>query len=308
MKAKLIQLLVVCLVVISTVVGSANLVLAEDPLAQVLGPDTSQLGHPVWIKTEGSTGKSFQWTVIPEEAAEDFIALPVYAGQGDDGVPIIQHVGHFSSSDPGIYYFIFVATEGDNSSVAVHKLINGEGGPEPNPDDVPDVDPQPLIPDPVKPDPVKPDPVKPDPVKPDPVKPDPIKPEPAKEKVPVVIEPSSYLKKLVTPITESLTGKDAKKDALDLAWFYWDMGDGISRDSGSMVKTTEDIRTLNVRAGGVMFQQKSIKGKYKGLPEAVDNALIDVLELKSVKLSDGKRAEAVQVFKAISWACLEVLK
>lgn len=87
----------------------------------------------------------------------------------------------------------------------------------------------------------------------------------------------------------------------ELASFYRDFADIIERDS-EIIKTTGHIREANRRAGMLMFQKTSMKGKYPGLAEKVDSALMEVLGNKDVSLTPELRQKAVEIFRALSWA------
>jgi len=106
--------------------------------------------------------------------------------------------------------------------------------------------------------------------------------------------PSAEMQALVTPII-------AISDP-DLVLFYQDFADIIERDS-EIIKTTGTIQTANSRAGQLMFQNTGMKGKYPGLAENVDAAIIGAIGKQNIALTTDLRAKAVEVFEAISWAC-----
>lgn len=111
---------------------------------------------------------------------------------------------------------------------------------------------------------------------------------------PVTAAPSAEMQKIVEPVVEI-------KD-LDLASLYSDLAGVIERDS-EIIKTTETIRTAHSRSGQLMFQGTGMKGKYPGLAEKVDAAIAEAIGKENVSLTPDLRAKAVEVFKALSWAC-----
>lgn len=267
-------LALISLVLLSSSVFAEDLLPAltsEVPQAIIIGPEEVDVGECVWLKTEGSIGKTFNWIVLPPTAEQHFRALPIAdVTKQDDGTESItvKHEGHFSSPNKGIYYFIFIATEGNISSRAVHILNNGKS-PDPGPDPDPDPDPSPKLPD--------------------------------------IDIPSNNFKTMVEPILTKIVGNDKKKDSYELTLFYWDLADVVERDEGKgIIKTTDDLRNLNIQAGTLMFQQTKMKGKYSGLAQTIDNALAQALGLEVVQLSTAKRKDAVAIVRAIAWACKEV--
>lgn len=238
----------------------------SEPIAVIKGPNKTEIGQCVFLKTTGSQGKSFQWKVIPEEAIEgDFTPMPIYGGMdpGPDGklgtpddFPIVHQWAHFSSSKPGTYYFIYVATENDQSAIAIHKIVNGDEAPTPVPDKI-------IIPEPIDP-----------------------------------------YKGYVTSITPLISGSDAEKDGRNLAMFYMDLANVVARDE-TIIKTTADIKKLNENAGQLMFQKTGIKGKYPNLGATIDKVFVAILTLENVPLTKVKRDEVVKGITAIAWACLQ---
>lgn len=98
------------------------------------------------------------------------------------------------------------------------------------------------------------------------------------------------LVKFVVPIEDNL-----------LSQFYGDFADVIARDS-EIIKSTDSIRTANMRAGQLMFQKTDMKGKYPGLADNVDAAIIGAIGKQNIALTPELRQRAVDVFKALSWA------
>jgi len=255
----------------------------ESPSAIIVGPDKVGVGQSAWLKTTGSLGKNFKWQVIPPEESISFTELPVYGGMdrqpGPDEklnttddilTPIVHNWAHFESAKEGTFYFILVVTDGDRSSIAVHALVNGKVQPTPTPG------PDPPVPVPV--------------------------PEPDIN----VDTPTAYFQNLVKDIPSIVVGSNAKIDSKELAKFYLDMASVIGRDT-SVVKTTEHIRTLNINAGKLMFQQSGIQGRYANLNTTVDNVITQSLGgLENVALTVDKRNSVVKAFEALAWGFLQI--
>ena len=110
--------------------------------------------------------------------------------------------------------------------------------------------------------------------------------------------PSDTLKEA----TKSLLGIISDPvDAVDAAQCYVDFADVIERDK-DVIKTTATIREGFIRAEKLMLQRTELIGKYPGFGAAKDKILEEQLGLEDVQLSDEKRQEAVDVFRAIAWS------
>lgn len=121
--------------------------LAADPKAVVVGPPSSQPGDLVVLRTDGSAGRDFRWSVVPKEATTQFFAFNQYAPEVDaDGKTVMRlsgSVGIFASRKPGTYTFILAVGQGDKVDVVSHVLQNGEVVPPgPNPPPPPNPDPK----------------------------------------------------------------------------------------------------------------------------------------------------------------------
>lgn len=130
-------------------------------------------------------------------------------------------------------------------------------------------------------------------------------------KLPEIAKPSDGLVTIVQPLMTLFIGDKVqiKKDASSMAYFYSDIADTISRDSTTkLLKTTEQIRQLNITAGTLMFQQTGVKGRYPGLGTEIDKVLATSIGLDIVDITDTKRIDIVNAFKAIAWSCVEVAK
>lgn len=109
-----------------------------------------------------------------------------------------------------------------------------------------------------------------------------------------VTAPSAEMQKLVETIVSIADN--------DLSNLYADIANVIERDS-EIIKTTESIRTANSRCGKLMFQGTGMQGKYVGLAEKVDTAIAGAIGKENVTLTPELRTKAIEVFKALSWAC-----
>lgn len=121
--------------------------LAADPKAVIVGPSSSQPGDLVVLRTDGSVGRDFRWSVVPKEATTQFFAFNQYAPEVDaDGKTVMRlsgSVGIFASRKPGTYTFILAVGQGDKVDVVSQVLQNGEvAPPNPNPPLPPNPDPK----------------------------------------------------------------------------------------------------------------------------------------------------------------------
>jgi hypothetical protein len=114
---------------------------------------------------------------------------------------------------------------------------------------------------------------------------------------PVPVPPAPDLKALVTPLA-SFAGRVINgPDALILAEFYGDFANVIRDDT--TLETTENFRSVYVRAGQAMSEEANLQGKYAGLPEIVDGILADSIGLAVGELDHTLTADTLY---AISWA------
>lgn len=97
---------------------------------------------------------------------------------------------------------------------------------------------------------------------------------------------------------------DRKSDALILGSLYNDISKVISlKDSYEIVNTTEVIRQINVLSGAML--DLDIKGKYDGLSAAAEKLVTSVIGNENIAMTDELREKSVEVFQALSWACVE---
>ena len=89
-----------------------------------------------------------------------------------------------------------------------------------------------------------------------------------------VDEPSDVLKEKVTGISELVVGDDADDDKIRLAQFYAQLSK-IVRNEPGFLKTTGQFREYNSTAGQINYAGISLKGKYAGLGQAIDQAIVD---------------------------------
>lgn len=98
--------------------------------------------------------------------------------------------------------------------------------------------------------------------------------------------------------------KDRKVDGKRLASLYYDLATLVSLDNEDMViKNTEEIRQAN-RLSGAMLKL-DIKGKYPDLQQSAQQLIVSSIGDSSVMLDSKLRQDAVEGFKALSWACYE---
>lgn len=111
---------------------------------------------------------------------------------------------------------------------------------------------------------------------------------------------------LAQKVTEAFKNgsSDRKTEALRLAQLYYDIATLISLDAEDVViENTEAIRQANILAGSML--NLDIRDKYDGLSDAAENLVKSGIGAENVKLTDELRQKSVEVFLALSWACLE---
>ena len=115
-----------------------------------------------------------------------------------------------------------------------------------------------------------------------------------------VDEPSDALKEKVTGISELVVGDDADDDKIRLAQFYAQLSK-IVRNEPGFLKTTGEFKQYNSTAGQINYAGISLKGKYAGLGQAIDQAIVDQIGLESIELDIDRRDDLAKILAAISW-------
>ena len=115
-----------------------------------------------------------------------------------------------------------------------------------------------------------------------------------------VDEPSDALKEKVTGISELVVGDDADDDKVRLAQFYAQLSK-IVRNEPGFLKTTGQFREYNSTAGQINYAGISLKGKYAGLGQAIDQAIVDQIGLESIELDIDRRDDLAKILAAVSW-------
>ena len=115
-----------------------------------------------------------------------------------------------------------------------------------------------------------------------------------------VDEPSDALKEDVAGISDLVVGESADVDRIRLAQFYAQLSNIIRNEPG-MLKNTEQFRTFNSTAGQINFAGISLKGRYDGLGQAIDEAIANAIGLENVSLDVDRRDDLSKVLAAISW-------
>lgn len=237
---------------------------AAEPKAVIEAKPTAQIGEPVWLKTTNSVGKNFYWKVLPDSEATNFTELPIFGGLNDAKEPIVNYWAHYSSlkASPTPIYFVFVATEGDKSDIAIHILQYGPGGPNP-PDPIP---------------------------------------------IPDISPPSTSLKVAIQPVMDMVKGDttQVKADCTLLKNFYAQLADTVGKDTS--ITTNEQVRNLNIELGTKTFANTGLKDRYKGLGVKIDEVLAGQLGLEIVTLTDAKRTQIADTFRALAWGFQEIAK
>ena len=115
-----------------------------------------------------------------------------------------------------------------------------------------------------------------------------------------VDEPSAALKEKFSGISNLVTGDDADDDKVRLAQFYAQLSK-IVRNEPGFLKTTGQFRQYNSTAGQINYAGISLKGKYTGLGQTIDQAIADQIGLENVELDVDKRDDLAKILAAISW-------
>ena len=115
-----------------------------------------------------------------------------------------------------------------------------------------------------------------------------------------VDEPSTALKEKVAGISEFVVGDDADDDKIRLAQFYAQLSKIIRNEPG-FLKTTGEFKQYNSTAGQINYAGISLKGKYVGLGQTIDQAIADQIGLENVELDVDKRDDLAKILAAISW-------
>lgn len=115
-----------------------------------------------------------------------------------------------------------------------------------------------------------------------------------------VDEPSDVLKEQVAGISDLVVGEDASDDKVRLAQFYAQLSK-IVRDEPGFLKTTGQFKDYNSTSGQINYAGLSMKGKYSGLGQAIDQAIANQIGLENVELDVDKRDDLAKILAAISW-------
>ena len=115
-----------------------------------------------------------------------------------------------------------------------------------------------------------------------------------------VDEPSDVLKEQVAGISDLVVGEDASDDKVRLAQFYAQLSK-IVKDEPGFLKTTGQFKDYNSTSGQINYAGLSMKGKYSGLGQAIDQAIVDQIGLENVELDVDKRDDLAKILAAISW-------
>lgn len=115
-----------------------------------------------------------------------------------------------------------------------------------------------------------------------------------------VDEPSDVLKEQVAGISDLVVGEDASDDKVRLAQFYAQLSK-IVKDEPGFLKTTGQFKDYNSTSGQINYAGLSMKGKYSGLGQAIDQAIANQIGLENVELDVDKRDDLAKILAAISW-------
>lgn len=113
----------------------------------------------------------------------------------------------------------------------------------------------------------------------------------------------SKLLELAQPVTAALD--NGGNDAVVLANLYNDLATLIALDQ-DVIKNTEEIKVANSLTGYML--KLDMKDKYPDLGESSNKMVMSYLGDDNAVLSPELRRKAVEVFKALAWACNEGAK
>jgi len=111
-----------------------------------------------------------------------------------------------------------------------------------------------------------------------------------------VSEPTLEYKELVQPIVDL---DISSKDAAMMAAFYLELANVVDEDD-SVIQSTAQFRKFNMLAGPLHFNS-NLKGKYDGLGQSIDDAIVNTIGKQSAELDDDKREDLVDVLEAVAW-------
>lgn len=115
-----------------------------------------------------------------------------------------------------------------------------------------------------------------------------------------VDEPSDALKEDVAGISDLVVGDDADDDKIRLAQFYAQLSH-IVRNEPGFIQTTGQFREYNSTAGQINYAGLSLKGKYSGLGQAIDEAIVGQIGLENIELDVDRQDDLAKILAAISW-------
>jgi hypothetical protein len=126
-------------------------------------------------------------------------------------------------------------------------------------------------------------------------------PTPGPAPAPSVPEPAADLKAAVAQV--SSLAKGYPTDAAAAAALYVAQARLIEADTGGLLESTDSLRQLNLRAGGLLFAAAGWKGRHPEMGTAIDAAFTQALGGTDNKTLDAAlRQRAVAAWRAVAWA------
>lgn len=126
-------------------------------------------------------------------------------------------------------------------------------------------------------------------------------PVPGPAPAPSVPAPAADLQAAVAPVAALAGGYAA--DAAAAAPLYLAQAKLIEADSTGLLKTTESLRQLNVRSGGLLFAAQGWRGKHPEMGPAIDAAFAQAMGGTDNKALDTPlRQRAAAAWRAVAWA------
>ena len=113
--------------------------------------------------------------------------------------------------------------------------------------------------------------------------------------------PPAELQTIVAPV--SAEAKLVGAGAALASPLYLSLAKALEADTGSLLKSTDSLRQLTTRSGGLLFTAQGWKGKHPAMGKAIDDAFAQALGgTDNRTLDPALRQRAAATWRAIAWA------
>lgn len=113
-------------------------------------------------------------------------------------------------------------------------------------------------------------------------------------------EPSEQVKEMVKGVGDMVAGENSNQDRLHIRDFFFHLSN-IVKDEPGFIKTTGDFREFNSMSGQINFSGMSLKDKYDGLGERIDEILATAVGLENISMDAATRQKLSEVLYGIAW-------